>query len=91
MQKITVTSHADYITVSKNVRGKIIEIDSRRPNIIYMQYGYANGTGPWHSTSAIQYAPGHYGYETPGLWPKSVRSAMPGLFQFIDRYIDSTR
>jgi hypothetical protein len=87
MSKINIASHNGYIIITKNVRGKILEIDSHRPNTMYLQYGYANGTGPWHSTSAIQYEPGRYGYDTPDLWPKSVRNAMPGMFDFMNRFI----
>lgn len=85
--KINIAAHNGYIIISKNVRGKILELDSRKPNIIYMQYGYANGTGPWHSTSAIQYDPNSYGFDTPDLWPKSVRKVMPAMFDFMAHYL----
>lgn len=85
--KINVAAHNGYIIISKNVRGKILEIDSRKPNIMYMQYGYINGIGPWHSTSAIQYDPNKYGYDTPNVWPKSVRKVMPAMFAFMNEFI----
>ena len=53
---------------------------------MYMQYGYINGIGPWHSTSAIQYGRNYYGYDTPGVWPKSVKNVMPAMFEFMNEY-----
>jgi hypothetical protein len=85
--KINVTAYQNYIIINKNIRGKILEIDSRKPNTMYMQYGYTNGVGPWHSTSAIQYAPGRYGYDTPDIWPKSVKKVMPEMFEFMNSYV----
>jgi len=84
--KINIASHNGYIIIAKNVRKKILEIDSRKPNTMYMQYGYANGIGPFYSTSAIQYETNRYGYDTPDLWPKSVKKVMPAMFEFINEF-----
>lgn len=85
--KIDIESNNGYIVIKKKVRRNLLEIDSRRPNIMYMQYGYINGIGPWNCTSAIQYEPNRYGYDTPTIWPKSVKKVMPAMFEFMNEFI----
>ena len=84
--KIDIRTTPHGIVIHKNVRGKVLEINSTRPNIMYMQYGYSGGVGPWHSTSAIHYGNNKFGYDTPDLWPQSVRKVMPAMFAFIAEY-----
>lgn len=85
--KINITAHDGYTIISKNVGGKILEVDSRKPNIMYMQYGYVRGNGPWHCTSAIHYGDNKFGYDTPDVWPKAVLKVMPEMFAFMQKFL----
>lgn len=80
-----VISHAGFTVVKKIVGKNILEVDTRRPNTVYMQYGYLNGTGPWSSTSAIHYGNNKYGYDTPGAWNKKTRAMLPKLFAMVEK------
>ena len=85
--KFDLIAHDTYTTIRKKVGKKILEIDTRRPSIIYMQYGYSGGVGPWHSTSAIHYEADRFGYDTPDLWDKRTRKALPAMIAMAQKLV----
>jgi len=86
--KIDITSHNGYTKIHKKIRNKTLEIDSRSPNRIYMQYGYINKTGPWSQTSAIHYGEGKFGYNRPEAWPKNVQKVILPMILFMKKLIN---
>ena len=85
MTKFDIISHDGYTTIKKVIGKNIIEVDTRRPFTVYMQYGYYNGVGPWHSTSAIHYGGYKFGYDTPTVWNKRTIKILPALFDIVEK------